>query len=305
MSLAVSALLLLLAFLPQDKRSTKSEVKTAAPETGQADEKQKKKKAKVKPAWPKLKFVHKSIAREKIVQLASKNEKTAQAAKDKLLSLGAGVCPVLLQSLHSRQKEKTRAGLTVLLDELTTNEHWELLSLAYRPKNAVQAHYLLKRLASMEEKRLLPFFKKVSKQESRNKNKDRADMANYALANLGVLDALPFLLMKTREDWEKENMAIRTALPALKGDAATKVLLAELDKDDFGKKLAALRLLHGAGTKAAVSRIAKFLYSEKHGLTIGAVNALRGIVDDDPPYAHLPVFEAIDIVKKWKKRVGR
>ncbi len=38
-------------------------------------------------------------------------------------------------------------------------------------------------------------------------------------------------------------------------------------------------------------------------MIVGAINALRGIIDGDPPLDKLPVFEAIERADKWKSRL--
>jgi len=44
------------------------------------------------------------------------------------------------------------------------------------------------------------------------------------------------------------------------------------------------------------------LDSTDNSIRIAAINAMRGIVDGDLPIANLPVFEAIELAKKWKER---
>jgi HEAT repeat protein len=74
---------------------------------------------------------------------------------------------------------------------------------------------------------------------------------------------------------------------------------------DVDEQIACLRLLAGCGTKDAVSPIASMLNSSNHHIRVATVNALRGIVDGQRPYANLTVFNAITEVKKWKARLGR
>ncbi|MFQ5503751.1 MAG: hypothetical protein ACE5F1_03015, partial [Planctomycetota bacterium] len=120
-------------------------------------------------------------------------------------------------------------------------------------------------------------------------------LAWLARAELGDLDSLPYLLGLAKENWKDRARDIVEVLPALKGEKATTWLVGRVREKELKTKLAALRLLWGAGTLGCVPVV----------LRIGAVNALRGIVDGEMPYKHLSVFDAIDEVKKWKRRVGR
>jgi hypothetical protein len=81
--------------------------------------------------------------------------------------------------------------------------------------------------------------------------------------------------------------------------------MVKLRDGDTHTKVAALRLLGGAGVKSAKFAIGTYLDASEHQVRAGAVNALRGILDGNPPYRNLSVFQAIDEVKKWKRRLGR
>jgi len=52
----------------------------------------------------------------------------------------------------------------------------------------------------------------------------------------------------------------------------------------------------------AIAIVKPQLDNTDNSIRIAAINALRGIVDGDLPIANLPVFEAIELAKKWKTR---
>ncbi|GEM_PF-3409186 len=256
---------------------------------------------KAEPSWPKLKFVRRKIAKERLYRLISKKPGRAAEARRLLLSYGPGVCPILLAALRENQKEGLAAELENLLDSLVTPEHAPLLVKAYRTNNRVAGRWILKKLKDFENPSLAPFFRK----RSRDKDPEIALLARYALAGLGDLDWLPFLVDEAAKHWNERNVEIRRAGATMKGEEASARLVSMLREADDGRKVAVLRLLAVAGVKSAVGPVASLLDSSKHQVRVGAVNALRGLVDGDPPFRNLPVFAAIEEVKKWKRRVGR
>lgn len=256
---------------------------------------------KTKPRWPSLKPVRRSLAREKIGKLGARNAKTVAASRKQLLRYGAGVCPILLKALHPSRSPAIRAQLRSILDELAGPDHADALALAYDPRNEPRSLYLVERLRSFKLGKLRPFFVKATKHRSMKVS----HLAWLARAELGDLDSLPYLLGLAKENWKDRARDIVEVLPALKGEKATTWLVGRVREKELKTKLAALRLLWGAGTLGCVPVVSVFLDSREYVLRIGAVNALRGIVDGEMPYKHLSVFDAIDEVKKWKRRVGR
>jgi len=251
--------------------------------------------------WPKLKPVRRSIAKDKISLLGSKDPDKVEVARRHLMKYGPGVCPVLLRSLTPRQKPAIAAQLRSLLDELTGPKYTEGLRAAYNPRNEAVSLYVIKRLRSFKDPKLKAFFEKAAT----HKNAEIADQAWFAAAEIGDAKALPYLFAQAQTKWKDRALEIVQVSPGLKSKASTDFLVDKLHAKDISTKLASLRLLWGMGTKDAVSSVANQLDSTEHVLRIGAVNALRGIVDDKPMYKNLSVFQAIGEVKKWKRRVGR
>ena len=265
------------------------------------EQKPEKKQAKKPELWPKLKPVRRSIAKDKISLLGSKNAKRVAAARTYLIKYGPGVCPVLLRSLTSRQKPAIAKQLRSLLDELTEPKHAAGLEAAYNPKNQAIALYVVERLRSFKLERLTRFFERAA----RHKNPEIVDEARFAAAELGDTRVLPYLFEQAESKWKERALDLIAASPALKSEASTEFPVDKLRSKELTTKLASLRLLWGMGTKAAVGPVANHLNSSEHVLRIGAVNALRGIVDNDAMYKHLSVFDAIGEVKKWKGKTGR
>jgi HEAT repeat protein len=284
----------------ESKVGDKAKTSGAKSSKKQRDDKGDKKDKK--PSWPRLKFVRKNITKDKIPLLVSKKQDKRKDARERILSYGAGTCPVLLDSLHDKTSPELAEELRSLLDELTTKQHAPLLAESFSSRNLTRSRWITQRLASFELREMAEFFRKAAKHE------DVAirESAWFALARLGDLAAMPFLLEMAGKHWDERNLEIREVLPSFKGKDATKELATRLvTSKDVDEQIACLRLLAGCGTKDAVSPIASMLNSSNHHIRVATVNALRGIVDGQRPYANLTVFNAITEVKKWKARLGR
>jgi HEAT repeat protein len=262
-----------------DKAKTSGAKSSKKQRDDKGDKKDKRDKDK-KPSWPRLKFVRKNITKDKIPLLVSKKQDKRKDARERILSYGAGTCPVLLDSLHDKTSPELAEELRSLLDELTTKQHAPLLAESFSSRNLTRSRWITQRLASFELREMAEFFRKAAKHE------DVAirESAWFALARLGDLAAMPFLLEMAGKHWDERNLEIREVLPSFKGKDATKELATRLvTSKDVDEQIACLRLLAGCGTKDAVSPIASMLNSSNHHIRVATVNALRGIVDGQRP----------------------
>ncbi len=288
----------LLGRSPLTPSKVPTENQDQAPSTRPKHKKTKKEKhAKLR--WPHLKFARKSLVKEKISDLVSKKDAKRQMVEKLIVRYGVGVAPVLLGAMHDRQKPKIVGRLSYFLDQLIKKEHAPLLIQEYRSKNRTLSLYIVRKIASFEDKTFIPFLRKASK----NPDPNIVKKANLALASLGEDSVLSYLAKMASDSWQTENRQIRKAALGLHGKKAGDLLVPMLRKADDDLKIGILRILAVAGTKETVSAVSRYLDSSKHQIRVAAVNALRGIVDGDAPYANLSVFSAIEEVKKWKRRV--
>ncbi len=259
--------------------------------------KHKTKKSKLR--WPYLKFARKNLVKEKISDLISKKDAKRRMVEKLITRYGVGVAPVLLGAMHDRQKPKIIQRLSFFLDKLLKKEQGPLLIQEYRANNKTLSLFIVRKITSFKDRAYIPFLKKAQK----NKDPLVVKTATLALASLGETSTLPFLSKMARDHWQTDNRKIREAALGLHGKKASDLLIPMLKKADDNLKIGILRILAVAGTKETASVIRRYLDSTKHQIRVAAVNALRGIVDGDPPYANLSVFSAIEEVKKWKRRI--
>ncbi|MCA8969198.1 MAG: HEAT repeat domain-containing protein [Planctomycetes bacterium] len=269
-------------------------------ETPKQDDPKQKTNEPEKVTWPAIKPVRLSITKDKIPQLVHKNEKTREKAKATIVGYGAGCAPVLLDALKHGQKPELVAELTKILDGFMEKQYVPLLEAEWTGTDEVRDAYIISTIKRFGVEGHGELFAKGLV------HGDPAirETATYALAMLGDERALHPLLLLARDSWEEKNYQIREALPKLKSETSTKWLVNHLAEGEIADRIATLRLLHSAGTKDCVRAIAPLLDAKEHLIRAEAVNALRGIMDGDPPFRKLSVFQAIEEIKKWKARVG-
>lgn len=256
---------------------------------------------KAKVTWPKIKPVRMSIAKDKIAQLAHKKESQRKRAHATIVRYGAGCAPALLGSLKPSQREEIRAEVVKLLDTFVEPRYAPLLAEAWTGKNAPRDRYILTTIRRLGLPGYIPLFAKGLV----HGDPEIREISVFALAGAGDARALHPLLLLAKDSWDDKNYEIREVLPKLKGEKSTKWLLPRIEKGELSDRIAALRLLHGVGTEDSAKAVAPLLDAKEHLLRAAAVNALRGIVDGDPPFRKLSVFKAIEEIKRWKARVGR
>lgn len=249
-------------------------------------------------AWPSTTDYQK----EQIHLLAGKLVKAEGADADDIVKSIVAFGPGASTTLFARFSEDASANdkIAGVLDKLVTAEHAPLLVTYLGDKRAGLRHFVAARLAGFADKGQKPVFEKMIK----DPDAEVSFQGTLALARLGDAGALEPLTRVAAKDWLKRGADIRKAAAALKGDAATKALVARLDQEDLNTRLGAMRMLSIVGSNDAAKALAPFLDSKEHILKKEAINALRGIVDNEPPLDTLSVFDAIDMAKKWKARVG-
>jgi len=259
-------------------------------------------------AWPALEKDQKTLVKTDVARLRkARTPEMEDEARSGLIAVGAGAAPALLAALGKEKDEAARARLTDVLDHVTGAAHTRLLAAEFGAKSTPLRRYALRRAALFPDPGTLTAAEAAltrAREPGRGKEPDPGDVLAAALAATaaGSLAGLDELRASARDDWAAEGAALRAAAAGVKGKAATDRLLPGLE-GTRAERIAALGLLGVAGTNAALASIAPFLDDDDTGLRIGAINALRGIVDGDPPLPRLSAFDAIEVAQKWKARV--
>lgn len=234
----------------------------------------------------------------------------AEQADAALAAAGPMVAPALLAAMGKERNVEARLRIEAVLDRVTGAEHTRLLAPFFADKSREVRTWALSRCAAFPDKALqkntedaLAKAKTAAEKESKD---DSAQVEVYAAAlcatSAGSHAGLDVISRAAVTDWGKKGVEIRAALGGVRDGESTKFALEVLAKDDRKQKVAALNLLAGCGTKDALAQVKTHLDSTDNSIRIAAINAMRGIVDGDLPIANLPVFEAIELAKKWKER---
>ena len=265
-------------------------------------------------AWPALEKEARRSAQTEIQRLRkARTEAMGEQARDALVALGAGAAPLLLPALGKEKGEDARARIVEVLDKITGPPHTRLLAEEFANRSLEVRIWTLRRVALFPDPGVRPAAEAVwsklrpaaENEKKKRKEPDPRERLAGALAatSSGSCAGLEHLLERSRGGCITRGRGGRPAAEGVRGPEATALLTDRLD-GERAETIAALRLLAGCGEReAAVPRVRPFLDAEDAGLRIAAINALRGIVDGDPPVEKLSVFDAIERAKAWKRRL--
>lgn len=277
------------------------------PAVQQEQEAEKKEPERLK-AWPEVD--EEAIATEIDRLRKARTETMGEDARAKLIEAGAGVVPLLLPKLGVERDEKARQRIVSVLDGVTGAPHTRLLAASFDDRSAAIRIWSLRRVAAFPDGGVRPAAEKaVRTAEKRSKREpDREEecfAAALCAASTGSFVGFDAICERAGEEWGEDGSVIHAALCALRGEEATKRIAPLLaDQRPRQEKVTALRLLAACGEgNLATSLVRPILDSTDNSLRVAAINALRGIVDGDPPLDKLSVFEAIERANKWKARL--
>jgi hypothetical protein len=243
----------------------------------------------------------------------AKTEAMGEQAREALTADGACVIPYLLRPLEKERDESALERILVVMDAVVGAPHTRLLAEQFGHKSIRVRTWALERagehrdpgnLAAAEGALAAALKRKAPKKpEDKAAREVELNAAALCATSTGSLNGMERVNELAKEEWGTFGKRIRIALEAVRGEAATKQLLPKLAAGKRRQKVAILRLLAGCGDSSATQHIGSLLDSQDNSIRIEAINALRGIVDGDPPIDRLPVFEAIERVNKWKGRI--
>jgi hypothetical protein len=139
--------------------------------------------------------------------------------------------------------------------------------------------------------------------EAKQPAADEQLAAALCATSAGSLAGIDFLFTRAQARWAAIETEARRVLEIVRGQAAADIVAPHLESAERKERIAALHLLAGCGTADLGARVGRFLDDSDNSVRIAAINALRGIVDGDPPIDKLSVFDAIERANKWKARL--
>jgi hypothetical protein len=260
--------------------------------------------------WPKPALTADQIKREIERLRKAGTPEMGEQADEALTKAGAGVVPELLPVLGKERNVEARLRVEHVLDKITAAEHTRLLGAFFADKSREVRVWALTRCANFPDLGLQAAadeaFTRAKALRDKDLKAEGADFEVYAAAlcatAAGSHAALEVVSSTALTNWGKRGVEIRLALESVRDATATE-FASKLARDtDRKKKVCGLNMLAGCGTQDALAVVKPCLDDNDNSIRVAAINAMRGIVDGDLPIANLPVFEAIELAKKWKSR---
>jgi HEAT repeat protein len=238
----------------------------------------------------------------------ARTEEMGAQADAALGAVGAGAAPALLDALGKEDDEAARGRIVRVLDAVTGAPHTRLLAHSFTDESGVVRTYVLRRVARFPDPETRAAAEAALKKAKRPGRGEKADLEEVAAAALAVtasgsLKGLSEVLLHVQSNWSTDRDACLLALEEVRGEAATYRLLPHLSSWAQNGVVATLRVLGGCGIEAAVPKIRPLLDHQDVQVRTAAVNALRGIVDGEPPYERLTAFQSIEKAREWKRRL--
>lgn len=262
-------------------------------------------------AWPELPADRATAVKTDIERLRKAGTpEMAEQAEAALVAAGAMVAPGLIAAMGKERMDDARLRIESVLDQVTGAAHTRVLAPSFADKSREVRTWALARCATFPDKAIVAdaeaAFAKASAAHAKDPKAEGSEAEVFAAAlcatSAGSHKALEVIGKAAIDQWGKRGVEMRLAIEAVRDEEATKFATALLAEADRKKKVAGLNLLAGCGTKDALATVKPYLDNTDNSIRIAAINAMRGIVDNDLPIANLPVFEAIELAKKWKSR---
>jgi len=221
-----------------------------------------------------------------------------------LVGAGAAAVPFVLERYGKERNEEAQDRLHAVLMEITAANQTRLLAKEFESKLAPVRVFTLHRAAAFPDPGIVAAAEKAWARLAKAGDKadpDERYSAALCAASAGSVVGIEALFDACQgKRWDREKRQIRAALEGARGKAATDFLVAKLENADRKTKVAVLRMLAGCGEKAQAARLRPFLDEEDNTIRVTTINALRGMVDGEPPIEDLAAFEAIELAKTWK-----
>jgi hypothetical protein len=264
-------------------------------------------------AWPKLEGEAAKSLKAQIERLRRANSpQMAEEASAALCAAGPGIVPELLPALGHEKDPAAVARVEAVLLAVTGPQHAGLLAKEFLARAPQVRAFALERAACFQDAQLreaaLSALAKARAAHHKSGPEVRLSLRELEAAALcatsaGALDGFDVVCQMARDRWGARRQALFTALRGVRGDAAAAKAKELLDTKDRQAIVAGLNVLSGCGTQSHTAWVAPFLDSTDNSIRIAAINACRGIVEDQGPIETLPVFEAVELAKKWKARL--
>lgn len=246
----------------------------------------------------------------------ARNDEMEIGGRGEVVAIGAAAAPFLLRVLGKEKGEDARERLTNALDLVTTAEHTRLLAKHFEDKPDALRHYALRRVAILGDpglretaETLLDTLEARAADPKARKKVSEVDLDLAALLCVatgsprGLARVLPLAAPKLWVRWRTTLRPVAASARVAGVEVGQAIAGSLRGAEGMSERVAALNLLAYAGGKELTRAVRPSLDAEENNVKIAAINALRMMVDGDPPLDRLSTFDAIERANKWKTRL--
>jgi len=270
-------------------------------ETEKTEKRDKKPKP---PPIPPLSATDKEKAKRFLTFLKRSDPEKRRSYEDKMVALGRGVIPLLLEKAETTHKHQSGAIARCLTRLLDVKDRELLATLAKSKKAGLRMLVVIKYASTPkeEDKETLKTFLDDSVSEIRLE-------ASLGLVRLGDPAGIKEIVINLAACTNAtKRQALTADLPNLKGKVYSSHFRSLATKhEDHEVRKATLEVIVAIGDKR-VKDVLGLALKDDHNLVKGAaVNALRKLLKGQEPVTFPTVFDLVDAVEKWKNepRISR
>ncbi len=269
----------------------------------QEEETEKKAKKQKAPPIPRLSATDREKAKRFLTFLKRSDPKKRRGYENKMVALGRGVIPLLLERAETEHEHQSGAIARCLARLLDVKDREILEKLGRSKKTHLRKLVAAKYTAAAREAdiEILKAFLKDSAPAIRLE-------ASLGLVRLADPIGIKEIVLGLAASTTKEDRELMTAdLSKLKGKVYSSHFRSLATKhDDPEVRKATLEVIVAIGDKRVKDVLALALNDDHNHVKGAAVNALRKLLKGQEPidFANTSVFDLVDAVEKWKNELS-
>ena len=263
-----------------------------------------------------------------IKKLTSKKTKARLLAEEDILEFGRGAIPVLVKEAATTSPYKQLSVQRCLI-ALADLRDWDLVEAKLESPQVALRRFAARKAGELQLEHLIETLELLLEDADSEVRLEAA----VALASLGSETSLGALAeaytqifrLEQDEDTNRSDetleaslqvgVRIRASLPGLAGLGNHATLIARLKSDPALEKTnpekaaldrqSAIAMLMTIGDEAAIAGISRALDDTHNVVQRDAINALRHLLEDQPPFSGGSIFQQINEVKRLKEALAR
>ena len=247
--------------------------------------------------WPNLKQADSDRARAVVKQFHKPQAELHAPAIQKLITMGAGVAPILISQVSDRP-ESINKHLFEVLDTVLSAPHAALLARGSKGPSVEWRRNMMCRLARSHDADMAAVFKPALQ----DKDPDIAFYAALGLLSIGKHEGLDIVLLAARQRWTEFGDLTAEVLPAARSNESAMPIFEKIAAARPTDQMAGLRLLRYLMVKEQGTLLRRYLESADFAVKKEAINTAR-VLHGEQPLEKLSSFQAIDQAKAWLSKL--